>query len=1573
MKSLKTGKITAALAAAWMCLYSLAVPASAAAAIGLYVTPEDGETISSHVEGEVNGWESEDGYFDTLDEAGTTTDHRGRGVLISDVTAGGEDVSVTFNGGTDVTTKGKEGGIGVHVFSMDKKVTAKIEGEPIRMKDVSDNGRNAAGIMVHAQAGGKVDFTSTADVEAVSESPGIGLDEGKLNHIYGIYLRNEQDRLVEYYYIDGSGRKIPVTTDDANAGSAIGVTLTDSSGFFTDEQKKDLYNYPVLKPVVEEGTIVSYYDFYFCKADGTLVAWSKDVSSAEFSKFNPNTVGSDPVEGEAIAVTVYTSAEDPGKVVTIKKALDRALDVAYDINDNYFVYDKEEKKIYSIQDENNTAYELHAFTKGTPVTSVDISGNISAEGSMEADALAVSNLSGTMNVELQEGTSLKAQGSLAAGISVTCTKPYTIKGEEGGIDIRAIGVSGEESDAIGILSSHGATGVNSEISITGGDNSIYVETDRQSEDDISTEYTASKKLSAGILTYAMSFPRSGTGSVRFEGSVEAVGNNVHGIYGASFMKGISETTVIGDVTVKNSLQDGIYADENYTGMTPITTSMYDPKTDIYVRGNLTMEDAGSTSSGIAAFGGTVIVDGNVEVTGAPGTSRGPIGIYAEGKRTIVLVTDEITAPVAVLIPSDDPDSNEENKASVYVWKYQDSSRGKTDQIGFVLKIDDQEELKDVTLESSAEHFVALKRDGYTYYGARAGDTITVKGAPSEGVIKVLDANDGEVEVTDEGDGTYTFTVPEKLGALVTLHKHTPLDPVKENEKEASCEEPGSYDEVVYCEGCGEELSRKTIEVEATDHKYGAPVYNWSEDNSKVTAKAVCENDSTHILKETAETTKKEEEPTCTESGKIVWTAEFKNELFEKQEKTETGEKPTGHKPAEEASIENEQAPTCTMSGSHEEVIYCSECGEELSRTKVTDDPPTGHTSDEPATENTIEADCTHAGTHEEVIYCKDCGAQISRTLIKDSDPLGHNWSDWETVTDASEDAPGEEKRTCQRDSCGETQTRPIPALTHEHEMEPVDEQEPTCTEAGFGEHYVCKDGGCEGLYFQDEEGTTVLSTEDLVIPATGHTPDEVVTENVLKGSCTSLGSHDEVVYCKDCGEELSRVTVMDEALSHKEGEAVTENEVKPGCTTAGSHDEVIYCSECGEELKRTTVTDDPAGHVPGEAVREKETPATCTGPGRYDEVVYCTVCETELSRRTVETEPTGHDWGEWEVTKPATELEEGEETRTCNNDSTHTETRPVPVLTEHRFPLKKVQAKKASCTEDGNREHWVCETCKKLFADEKAQKELTQEEVTIPATGHDWGEWKVTKKAGCTTEGRASRTCSTCGETEIKRIRPTGHDWGDWVITRDPASNIPGERTRTCKNDASHVETETIPATGEPDNGDEKDIVYTVTKGDGSKWTKGSGKSLPFTVSRNTADSTTYDHFTNIQVDDKTVDPSNYTAASGSLNVSLKPAFLETLSTGEHTITAVFDDGRANAKFTVVKKSSGSSSSTKKSSGSSSGNKSSSVSSSSSGQKGAATGDTTPVAMWAILAAAAAAGIGVLLFLRGKKTKHGEK
>ena len=97
-----------------------------------------------------------------------------------------------------------------------------------------------------------------------------------------------------------------------------------------------------------------------------------------------------------------------------------------------------------------------------------------------------------------------------------------------------------------------------------------------------------------------------------------------------------------------------------------------------------------------------------------------------------------------------------------------------------------------------------------------------------------------------------------------------------------------------------------------------------------------------------------------------------------------------------------------------------------------------------------------------------------------------------------------------------------------------------------------------------------------------------------------------------------------------------------------------------------------------------------------------------------------------------------------------------------------------------------------------------------------------------------------------------------------------------------------------------QEITYSCTAGDGNEWTKGSGIESEFTFSRSVDDESTFAHFTGIQIDGEDVAETNYAAEAGSVNIRLSSAYLETLSEGEHTLTAVFDDGAAEAVFTIL-------------------------------------------------------------------------
>ena len=124
---------------------------------------------------------------------------------------------------------------------------------------------------------------------------------------------------------------------------------------------------------------------------------------------------------------------------------------------------------------------------------------------------------------------------------------------------------------------------------------------------------------------------------------------------------------------------------------------------------------------------------------------------------------------------------------------------------------------------------------------------------------------------------------------------------------------------------------------------------------------------------------------------------------------------------------------------------------------------------------------------------------------------------------------------------------------------------------------------------------------------------------------------------------------------------------------------------------------------------------------------------------------------------------------------------------------------------------------------------------------------------------------------------------------------------------------------------------YEIIKGADSKWKYGSG-SLSFTANG------LYSKFEEVQIDGKTLATSKYTSKSGSTIITLKESYLNTLKSGKHTITVVFEDGETSAEFTVKAKASVGS---------------------------AATGDTSNIVVWIVLFILCMAAL-ILLILKSK-------
>ena len=88
---------------------------------------------------------------------------------------------------------------------------------------------------------------------------------------------------------------------------------------------------------------------------------------------------------------------------------------------------------------------------------------------------------------------------------------------------------------------------------------------------------------------------------------------------------------------------------------------------------------------------------------------------------------------------------------------------------------------------------------------------------------------------------------------------------------------------------------------------------------------------------------------------------------------------------------------------------------------------------------------------------------------------------------------------------------------------------------------------------------------------------------------------------------------------------------------------------------------------------------------------------------------------------------------------------------EHKYEKKKVV--QPTC-EQGGYTLYVCSVCNRQKQDDAKA-----------ALGHSMGGYKVTKAAGCTTEGLKKRTCIRCGSyTETEAIPSVGHDYISYKV-----------------------------------------------------------------------------------------------------------------------------------------------------------------------------------------------------------------
>ena len=99
--------------------------------------------------------------------------------------------------------------------------------------------------------------------------------------------------------------------------------------------------------------------------------------------------------------------------------------------------------------------------------------------------------------------------------------------------------------------------------------------------------------------------------------------------------------------------------------------------------------------------------------------------------------------------------------------------------------------------------------------------------------------------------------------------------------------------------------------------------------------------------------------------------------------------------------------------------------------------------------------------------------------------------------------------------------------------------------------------------------------------------------------------------------------------------------------------------------------------------------------------------------------------------------------------------------TDHSWNNEHTIDNEATCSSEGS-ESIHCSVCDVI--DESTVK-------TIPKTDHAYGDWSITQKDTCTTDGMKEKVCTVCGDKVTEMIPATDHKWNSSYTVDTPATH----------------------------------------------------------------------------------------------------------------------------------------------------------------------------------------------------------
>jgi len=159
-----------------------------------------------------------------------------------------------------------------------------------------------------------------------------------------------------------------------------------------------------------------------------------------------------------------------------------------------------------------------------------------------------------------------------------------------------------------------------------------------------------------------------------------------------------------------------------------------------------------------------------------------------------------------------------------------------------------------------------------------------------------------------------------------------------------------------------------------------------------------------------------------------------------------------------------------------------------------------------------------------------------------------------------------------------------------------------------------------------------------------------------------------------------------------------------------------------------------------------------------------------------------HEYTQVEGKKDATCTEAGYTGDTVCLDCGEVVTKGTDIAAGHK--LDKVAAVEATHEAAGNKEHYACSVCKKLFSDAEGKTEIAAADVVVDKIAHVYGEELKSDAENHWKE------CECGSKAEV-----AAHTFGDWKVTKEATETEKGAKEKECSVCGYKVEEE-IPVVG---------------------------------------------------------------------------------------------------------------------------------------------------------------------------------